>query len=186
MSAIHPVPKSPLDLFVSFTLIALQGFGGVLAIIQHELVEKKQWLSREEFLEEWAIAQILPGPNVVNLSMMLGSRYFGLRGAMASLAGMLFVPCVIVLIVAVLYATYSDHPGVVGATRGMSAVAAGLIIATGLKLIAGLKSNPLGRNLCTVFGLLCFAAIALLRWPLLDVLVILGPIACVITYRNLP
>jgi len=185
MSQNHPVPKSPLDLFFSFTMIALQGFGGVVAIIQRELVDKKQWLTQEEFIEEWAIAQILPGPNVVNLSLMFGARYFGLRGALAALAGMLLVPTIIVLIFGVLYALYSANPGVAGATRGMSAVAAGLIIATGIKLLSGLKTNPLGTTLCAVFGMLCFIGIALMHWPLLDVLAMLGPLACIIVYRKL-
>jgi len=156
-----------------------------MAIIQHELVVKKKWLTTEEFIEEWAVAQILPGPNVVNLSLMLGARYFGIRGALASLAGMLFVPSVIVLILGVLYASYATHPGVAGAIRGMSAVAAGLIIATGIKLLSGLKSNSLGRTLSAVFGVLCFIGIALIRWPLLDVLATLGPLACLIAYRRL-
>jgi len=65
-------PRSKTDLFVSFTLLALQGFGGVLAVVQRELVEKKKWLTQDEFIEDWAVAQILPGPNVVNLSLMLG------------------------------------------------------------------------------------------------------------------
>jgi len=181
----HRQPKSLLDLFYSFTLIALQGFGGVLAIIQTELVDKKQWLTSEEFVEEWAVAQIMPGPNVVNLSMMLGARYFGVRGAMAALAGMLAVPLVIVLLLGALYAAYSGHPGVVAATRGMSSVAAGLIIATGIKLIAGLRVNPLGPMLSGVFVLACFACVALLRWPLLDVLVLLGVPSCVLVYRAL-
>ena len=86
---VRPQPKSLTDLFVSFTLLALQGFGGVLAVVQRELVEKKRWMTREEFVEEWAVAQIMPGPNVVNLSLMVGGRYFGLKGAMAALAGML-------------------------------------------------------------------------------------------------
>jgi len=185
MSQPHPVPTSPLDLFWSFTLIALQGFGGVMAIIQMELVEKKQWLTREEFIEEWAVAQILPGPNVVNLSLMLGARYFGLRGALASLAGMLFLPGIIALVFGVLYGVYSSHPGVVGATRGMSAVAAGLIMAAGLRLLPGLYDNPLGKVLCAVLATTCFVCIALLRWPLLHVLVVLGPLAIALVYRLL-
>ena len=185
MTAAHPVPKSPSDLFLSFTLIALQGFGGVVAIVQHELVENKQWLTREEFIEEWAVAQILPGPNVVNLSLMLGSRYFGLRGALASLAGMLLVPAMIALLFGVLYGMYATHPGVAGAMRGMSAVAAGLILATGLKMFAALQSNPLGKTLCTVIGALCFVSIAMLRWPLFYVLPVLGTLSCVVVYRLL-
>jgi chromate transporter len=181
----RPQPKSLTDLFVSFTLLALQGFGGVLAIVQRELVEKKRWMTREEFIEDWAVAQIMPGPNVVNLSLMVGGRYFGLKGAMVALAGMLTVPLVLVLILAVVYAQFAGHPGVAGALRGMGAVAAGLIAATGLKLSGALKKNVLGLRLCTGLGVLCFVAIALLRIPLAYVLLTLGVLACVLAYRRL-
>ena len=178
-------PKSLTDLFVSFTLLALQGFGGVLAIVQRELVEKKRWMTREEFVEEWAVAQIMPGPNVVNLSLMIGSRYFGIKGAMAALAGMLAAPLVIVLLLALVYAQFAGHPGVQGALRGMGAVAAGLIAATGLKLFGALQKNVLGLPLCMVLGVVCFIAIALLRWPLAYVLLGLGGLACAVAYRRL-
>ncbi|MCY1164905.1 chromate transporter [Polaromonas sp.] len=181
----HPQPKSLTDLFVSFTLLALQGFGGVLAIVQRELVEKKRWMTREEFIEDWAVAQIMPGPNVINLSLMIGSRYFGLKGAMVALAGMLTVPLVLVLLLGVFYAHFASHPGAAGALRGMGAVAAGLIAATGLKLFAALKSNVLGIRTCVAFGAACFVAIALLRWPLAYVLLGLGGLACVMAYRGL-
>jgi chromate transporter len=181
----RPQPKSLTDLFVSFTLLALQGFGGVLAIVQRELVEKKRWMTREEFIEDWAVAQIMPGPNVVNLSLMVGGRYFGLKGAMVALAGMLTVPLVLVLVLAVLYAQFAGHPGVAGALRGMGAVAAGLIAATGLKLFGALKTNVLGLRLCTGLGVLCFVAIALLRIPLAYVLLTLGVLACVLAYQRL-
>ena len=84
----RPRPASLTDLFVSFTVLALQGFGGVLAVVQRELVEKKGWLTKEEFVEEWAVAQIMPGPNVINLSITLGARYFGWRGAVVAMAEM--------------------------------------------------------------------------------------------------
>ena len=188
----HPVPlpprtqpKSLTDLFVSFSVLALQGFGGVLAVAQRELVERKRWMSNEEFVEEWAVAQIMPGPNIVNLCIMLGGRYFGLRGALAALAGMLLAPLVIVLLLALVYAQFATHPGVAGALRGMGAVAAGLIVATGLKLFPSLKSNALGLGTCIVFGALCFVAVALLRWPLAYVLLGLGVVACTMSYRRL-
>ncbi len=181
----HPRPQSLTDLFVSFTWLALQGFGGVLAVVQRELVEKKRWMTREEFIEDWAVAQIMPGPNVVNLSLMIGGRYFGLKGAMAALAGMLAVPLVLVLGLALMYAHFANHPGVAGALRGMGAVAAGLIAATGLKLFGALQKNVLGLRICVAFGLVCFAAIALLRWPLAYVLFGLGAVACVLAYRKL-
>lgn len=181
----HPQPHSLTDLFVSFTLLALQGFGGVLAVVQRELVEKKRWMTRDEFIEDWAVAQIMPGPNVVNLSMMIGARSFGLKGALAALAGMLTVPLIIVLLLALLYAQFLDHPGVTGALRGMAAVAAGLIAATGLKLFGALLSNALGLRLCVAFGVTCFVAIALLRWPLIYVLLGLGSVACGLAWQKL-
>ena len=183
--ATRPQPQSLTDLFVSFTLLALQGFGGVLAVVQRELVEKKRWMTREEFVEEWAVAQIMPGPNVVNLSLMIGHRYFGLRGAMVALAGMLTVPLLVVLLLALVYAQFAGHPGVAGALRGMGAVAAGLIAATGLKLMGALKTHPLGLPLCIALAQLCFTAIALLRLPLAYVLLGLGGLACTLTYRKL-
>ena len=178
-------PKSLTDLFVSFTLLALQGFGGVLVVVQRELVEKKRWLTRDEFVEDWAVAQIMPGPNVVNLSLMIGARYFGFKGAMAALAGMLVAPLFVVLAVAVVYAQFAEHPAVLGALRGMSAVAAGLIAATGLKLFAALQKNVLGLPLCIALGVLCFIAIAVLRWPLAYVLLGLGGIAFSVAYKKL-
>ncbi|HBH36780.1 MAG TPA: chromate transporter [Curvibacter sp.] len=178
-------PKSPGDLFISFTILALQGFGGVLAVAQRELVERKRWMTNEEFVEEWSVAQIMPGPNIINLSIMLGSRYFGLRGAVAAVLGMLTAPMLVVLLIALLYARFADHPGVAGALRGMGAVAAGLIIAVGLKLFPALRNNALGLGTCIVFGLLCFLAIAVLRWPLAYVLLGLGSLACLAAYRKL-
>ena len=178
-------PSSLADLFVSFTVLALQGFGGVLAVVQRELVEKKKWLTREEFIEEWAVAQIMPGPNVINLSITLGSRYFGWRGALAALAGMLTFPLLVVLGLALAYSRFSEDPHVRGALRGMGAVAAGLIIATGLKLLPALQKNVLGVPLCAAFGGVGFIAIAWLRLPLAWVLLGLGGIACAIAWRKL-
>jgi chromate transporter len=178
-------PESVADLFWSFTWLALQGFGGVLAVVQRELVEKKRWLTREQFIEEWAVAQIMPGPNVINLSLMIGSRYFGLRGALAALAGMLVMPLMVVLLLALGYAQFASHPNVAGALRGMGAVAAGLIAATGFKLFGALQKNSLGLPLCIALGVLCFVAIAWLRWPLVWVLFSLGGLACTLAYRRL-
>jgi chromate transporter len=183
--AARPQPKSLTDLFVSFTILALQGFGGVLAVVQRELVEKKRWMTKEEFVEEWAVAQIMPGPNVVNLSLMIGARYFGLPGAMAALAGMLAVPLLVVLALALVYAEFAANPHVGGALRGMGAVAAGLITATGLKLLGALKKSPLGLPLCVLIGLVAFVCIALLKLPLAWVLLGVGGVACVLAYRRL-
>ncbi|MTV36659.1 chromate transporter [Duganella radicis] len=181
----RPRPASLLDLFISFTILALQGFGGVLAVVQRELVERKKWLTPEEFIEDWAVAQIMPGPNVVNLSLMVGDRYFGLRGALTALAGMLCVPLLVVLGLALLYAQYGSHPGVAGALRGMAAVAAGMIAATGLKLASALRSHPLPRWLTTLIAALCVVCVLVLRLPLGYTLLIVGGVACALTWRKL-
>lgn len=167
-------PASLSDLFWSFSLLALQGFGGVLAVVQRELVEKKRWLTLEEFVEDWSVAQVLPGPNVVNLSLMIGGRYFGWRGALVALSGMLAFPLLIVLALAVLFAGIADQPMAQGALRGLAAVAAGLIAATGLKMLPALRRNVMGRAACAVVGLACFLAIGHFRLPLLWVLLGLG------------
>ncbi|WP_390349876.1 chromate transporter [Variovorax boronicumulans] len=181
----HPQPASPRDLFVSFTWLALQGFGGVLAIVQREMVEKKKWLTPDQFLEDWAVAQVMPGPNVINLALMIGDRYFGLRGAVAAVAGMLTVPLFVILALAVLYAHYAANPQVAAALRGMGAVSGGLIAATGIKLIPQLRKHPLGFATCLAFVALVFAAIALLKIPLGWVLLAVGGVACVWTWKKI-
>ena len=170
-------PHSKTDLFVSFTLLALQGFGGVLAVVQRELVDKKQWLTTDEFVEDWAVAQILPGPNVVNLSLMMGGRHFGIAGALAALSGLLIAPTVLVLLLAAAVAGIADTPVTQGMLRGMGAVSAGLIAAAGIKLMGALKNNPMGLLTCIGIGTLTFLAIGLLRLPLGWVVLSLGPIA---------
>jgi chromate transporter len=181
----RPRPASLGDLFLSFTVLALQGFGGVLAVVQRELVEKKGWLTREEFVEEWAVAQIMPGPNVVNLGITLGGRWFGWKGAVTAVAGLLSAPLVVILVLALLYSKFADSRQLAGALRGMGAVAAGLIAATGVKLIPALKKNALGVPFATVFGVAAFVAIAWLRLPLAWVLAGIGGLACAMAYRRL-
>jgi chromate transporter len=180
-----PRPQSLSDLFISFTLLALQGFGGVLAVVQRELVERKRWLTQEEFIEDWAVAQIMPGPNVVNLSLMIGGRYFGIPGALAALGGLLAAPLLLVLGLVVLHDRFADSPQVAGALRGMAAVCAGLIAATGLKLATSLKRSPLPMAWCIAIAALGFVLVALLKCPLIYVLLGLGGLGCVLTYRRL-
>lgn len=178
-------PESLRDLFWSFTRLALQGFGGVVAIVQRELVEEKKWMTREQFLEDWSVAQILPGANVVNLSLMIGDRYFGMRGALVALAGMLAFPMLVVLLVALAFAGVADSPHVQGALRGLGAVAAGLIAATGLKLAAALGKNVMGSPVCWFLVVVTVVAIAVFRVPLIAVLVVAGGPAWVWAYRQL-
>lgn len=180
-----PGPASIADLFISFTLIALQGFGGVMPIVQREIVEKKRWVTNEEFLEDWSVAQITPGPNVINLSVIMGGRYFGLPGAIAAMSGLVMVPLLFVLLLAYIYAGMAEDPGSVRAMRGVGAVVAAMFAATGLKLASALKNNVLGMPLCIMLGTGCFAIVALLRGPLILALLGPGTIACVLVYRKI-
>ena len=178
-------PGSPGEIFRVFTRLALQGFGGVLPIAQRELVERERWLTREQFLEMLAVSQVLPGPNVVNLSLMFGDRAFGWRGGLAALGGMLLAPLGVVLVLTVAYIHYAQHPVIAGVLRGMGAVAAGLIFSTGVKLLPALRRNVLGATRAYAFAALMFACIALLRVPLAWMLGGLGGLGFALAWRRL-
>ncbi|MGN6527873.1 MAG: chromate transporter [Burkholderiaceae bacterium] len=180
------VPQSIGELFRVFTRLALQGFGGVLPVAQRELVERERWLTREQFVEMLAVAQVLPGPNVVNLSLMFGDRAFGWRGGLAALAGMLAAPLGVVLVLTVVYLHFASDPVVAGALRGMGAVAAGLILSTGLKLLTALRRSVLGTGLAWAFAGATVLAIAVARVPLVWALAVLGGAAFALAWRRLP
>ena len=181
--ALRNAPTSNADLFFSFNWLALQGFGGVLAVVQRELVEKKKWLTLDEFVEDWSVAQILPGPNVINLALMIGGKHFGWRGALSALAGLLLVPTILVLIIASAIAGVADSEAMQGSLRGMGAVSAGLIMATGIKMLPALKTNPMGLVACIALATITFFAIAIWRLPLSWVLLTLGPLASLWAWR---
>jgi chromate transporter len=178
-------PQSLPDLFISFTLLAMQGFGGVLAVVQRELVERKRWLTHEQFLEDWAVAQIMPGPNVINLSIMIGARYFGWAGALTAVAGLLAAPLVLVLLLVVVHDRFADNAAVAGALRGMGAVCAGMIGAAGLKLSVALARNPMPLAWGVALAALGFIMVALLHLPLAWALFGLGALGCLLTWRRL-
>ncbi|MBA4344347.1 MAG: chromate transporter [Methylibium sp.] len=178
-------PASLSELFWAFSRLALQGFGGVIAVAQRELVERLGWMTREDFVESLAAAQVLPGPNVINLSLMIGDKFFGLRGAFVALAGMLFFPALIVLGLAALAGHYLELPQVAGALRGMGAVSAGLIIATAVKLLPAMKASPLGMLPALLLAVLAIVAIAVMRVPLIWVVLGLGGLGVLLAARRL-
>ena len=178
-------PATLSKLFFAFNRLALQGFGGVLPVAQRELVERRQWLTKDEFVEMLAISQVLPGPNVVNLALMFGDRAFGWRGALSALGGMLLVPMAVVLALTSLYVRFDQVPMVTGALRGMGAVAAGLVLSTGFKLLGSLQRNVMGLPLCIGFGVATLIATAWLRLPLVWVLAVLGSFAVLVAWIRL-
>jgi chromate transporter len=178
-------PSSPRQLFIAFTLLALQGFGGVLAVTQRELCDRRRWLTHAQFVEILSIAQVLPGPNVVNVSLIIGDRYHGWRGAFAALAGMMCAPLAIVLVLTATYVHYAELPAVAGALRGMGAAAGGLIIGTALRLAGSLRGTPIGGVAALALATASFVAVAWLRWPLIWVLLVLGPLGMAWAWRRL-
>lgn len=182
-------PQSLAELFWALSWISLQGFGGVLSVLQRELVDKKKWLTQTQFVEDWSVSQILPGPNVVNLALMMGDRYFGWRGGLVAMAGFMFFPWVLVLVLVVMFSGVSDVPAVQGALRGMGAVAAGMIAGQGLRLLGALRSNVLGIRLAYGVSFATFCAAAWLGAPLVWILICIGGFSSVSAYvmlKNLP
>lgn len=171
----HPVTAKigPLALFLAFSQLALSGFGGVLPWAHRTLVERKGWLTQREFVDTLAMGQLLPGPNIGNMAVMIGYRFAGYAGAAAAFAGLVGGPFLIMIAAGILYRNYGTLPLVQQALSGMSAVAAGLVLATGLKMTATLKRNwrP------WLFLALSLAGVGALRWPLLAVVGGLAPFA---------
>lgn len=172
-AAATKVPRSPGELFFAFMKLGLQGFGGVLPVARHTLVDSYRWLTMDEFTDIVSRCQALPGPNIVNVSICIGARHFGARGAWAACGGILAVPFVVVLLLGALYTGYAQVPAVAAALRGVSAVAAGLIMATALRMAA----SPRMRSWRAVFGVLAFGAVSYLRLPLALVLAVGVPVS---------
>src|SRR6185295_16827250 len=122
------------DLFLAFFRITLSGFGGTLPWTRRMFVEKKRWMTAEEFNEAYALCQFLPGPNIVNLTSVFGSRMRGPTGALAAWSGFLLVPFFTMLAAAVLYQNYGDVEAVRRVLGGIAPAAAGLLIATVVKM----------------------------------------------------
>ena len=164
---------SPLELFLAFSQLALSGFGGVLPWAHRTLVERKGWLTQREFVETLAMGQLLPGPNIGNMAVMIGYRFAGYAGAAAAFAGLVSGPFIIMIATGLLYTQYGTQPLVQQALSGMSSVAAGLVFATGLKMTATLKRHwrP------WLFVALVLAGVGALRWPMLAVVGGLAPFA---------
>ena len=178
-------PNSRWELFLAFTSIALQGFGGVLAVSERVLCEQRRWLTRKEFVEVLTVAQTLPGPNVCNVAVIIGNQFFGWRGSGAALAGMVAIPLGIVLSLAAFYGRFSTLPAIGGAVRGMGVVSVGMILGTAIKLGGALRSNVLGGLICAVAAGAAFVAVALLRWPLISVVGSLGLFCSLLAARRM-
>jgi len=170
-SATAPHPTHA-DLFLAFFRITLSGFGGTLPWTRRMFVEKKRWMTAQEFNDVYALCQFLPGPNIVNLTAVFGSRMRGFTGAVAAWAGFLLIPFCVMLAAGIFYERFGDVEVVRRILAGVAPAAAGLIIATVAKM-----ATPMFRSIgpAPVILLLTAAAIGVMRWPLPAVMIVLAP-----------
>jgi len=166
---------TPRELFLGFAKIAVCGFGGVLAWSRRVIVQERGWMSAEEFNEQLALCQVLPGPNIVNFSVMFGSRAAGLPGSLAALFGLLGPPVVLMIVAGILYRRYGELPELRGVLSGLAAAAAGLLIATSLQMIRAMVKNRLTAG--HIVAVVTFMAAGVLRLPLLWVMAVVIPIS---------
>lgn len=176
----HPPRVNQLQLFIAFSRISLSSFGGAIFWARRELIERQRWLSERDFIEIFTLGQLLPGPNVLNLTVMVGYRFAGWTGAAAAVAGFLGWPCLVVVGMGILYQRYGTLPYVQQALGGMSSVAAGLLLATVLKLATVLPR----RWRPWLLVVLAFTGVGVMRWPLLWVMGALAPWALFGAWRE--
>lgn len=174
-------PRSPGELFLVFAALSLQAFGGAVALIERTVVRRKRWLSPEEFLGLYGISQVLPGPTGISFCVLFGDRFFGVRGAIATVAGFLLLPAVIVLCITALFQQFHHLPQVQGALHGMGAAAVGVIASSVLRLLRNLLSNRAG----IVVAVLAFTGAALLRVPVAWIVSTLGVLSVAWAWRRL-
>ncbi|MES2027603.1 MAG: chromate transporter [Pseudomonadota bacterium] len=172
-------PPGLLTLFLAFAKMSLAGFGGVLVWARRAIVEQHGWMTPEEFNETFALCHFLPGPNIVNLSVVFGARFRGVPGAIAAFAGLLGPPVLIVTTLAILYARFGDIEALRRTLAGVSCVAVGLLFAVIFRMMLPLlrKREPVSLALLVAV----FVAVGVMRWPLPTVLLVSIPVSIGLT-----
>jgi len=178
----EPPPTAPtlLQVFIAFSVISLSGFGGVLYWSRRMMVEERKWLTAEEFNEAYALCNFLPGPNIVNFSVVFGRQIAGTWGALVALVGLLGPPFAIVTFFGFLYAYYGTIDFLQRMFGGVAAAAAGLTLSTSLKMLQPLLKERLGTP--HLMALVAFAGVGVLRWPIYWVLGVLIPLSIALAW----
>jgi chromate transporter len=177
---VTPAP-SPKALFATFFAIAVSGFGGTLPFARRMLVERRGWMTPADFTETLSLCQSLPGPNIVNMSIVVGARACGWRGSLAAFAGLVGTPVIIVITLGALYSRFGGLEEARRALVGLGAAASGLVIATAARM-----AEPLLRTRAlsaAPFMLVGFLAVAIFHIPLPYVLIVLAPISIGVAWR---
>jgi chromate transporter len=181
-----PAPESPIStppsliaLFVAFAKMSLAGFGGVLVFARRAIVDQHRWMTADEFNETFALCHFLPGPNIVNLSVVFGSRFRGIAGGVAAFAGLVGPPMVVVTVLGALYARFGEVEALRRILSGVSCAAVGLLIAVVFRMMMPLIRKRDLTGLVLLASV--FVAIGLLRLPLPAVLLVAIPLSIAIT-----
>ena len=172
---------SIIALFLVFTEISMSSFGGAIAWARRILVDRRGWLTDREFAELFGLCQTVPGPSIVNLAIYLGTRHHGVIGAIAAASGFLLPPLVVLLPLGILYSQTAHFDAVRAGLQGVAAAAAGMLLATGLKMAQPYRRQPEALAIAA----LAFLAVGWLHWPLLLVLAVLAPCSIALAWRRL-
>jgi len=174
------VQVSLRELFTGFLGLGLMAFGGAMPLARRTIVEQRRWLTPEEFTELLGLCQFLPGGNVINLSVAIGMRFRGVAGSIAAMSGLIGGPTAIVIALGVIYERTQNNPYVQHLFAGLAAAAAGLLVAMAVKIALPLR----GRPAAIAIAVLGFAAIAVLRVPLLPTMLVLTPLSIAVATRR--
>ena len=180
IAPVHSLPPSLPALFMAFARMSLAGFGGVLVFARRAIVEQHRWMTADEFNETFALCHFLPGPNIVNLSMVFGSRLRGIAGGIAAFAGLLLPPTLIMTVLAIIYAHFGDVDVLRRSLAGISCAAVGLLIAVVFRMMTPLFKRMDAAAL--ILMLAVFTAIGVLRLPLQAVLLVAIPLSIAVSF----
>ena len=173
-------PPGLIELFIAFAKMSLMGFGGVMVWARRAIVEQHKWMTAQQFNETFALCHFLPGPNIVNLSVVFGARFRGMPGAVAAFLGLVLPPVLIVLCLAMLYARYGEIEALRRALAGVVCATAGLFLATVVKMMEPIVKDRSVVGVAIVVAV--FAAIGVMRWPLPSVLIVAIPASVILIY----
>ena len=169
-----------LSLFTGFLLVGLFGFGGIAASSYHVIVERRRWLTPKEYTSTLGLGQVLPGANLINMATIIGDRLHGAAGAALALAGLMSAPLVILVALATLYDRFAYLPDVRAATLAAGAGAVGLTFGTAYKLARVILTSPAALFFCA----LTFVCIGVMRFPMLQTIFVLLPVATAFAWRR--
>jgi chromate transporter len=183
MSDVESRPAVSLpEIFTLFARIGLTSFGGGLsAWIYREVVDRRRWLSEQEFLAGLTLAQILPGPNVINVSIYIGQRLRGSAGSVIAALALLLPPMVVAVALLMLFRNFSALGWLRDLLEGIAAGAIGLTFSVGYRAA---RHAMITNRWAPAVLLVVFAAIGVLRWPLIPVVLVVAPLAILVARRR--